>query len=68
VEKKLKPHFPEPDALSSAATHSTELSALAPIQSHAVVHDYSTDGAQRQAKLLLEAWIAADAFEQQHLS
>jgi hypothetical protein len=68
VESKLKAHFPEPDALSSAANHSTEMSALAPIQAHAVIHDYSADGAMRQAKLLLEAWSAADAFEAQHLS
>jgi hypothetical protein len=68
VEKKLKPHFPEADALSSAASHSTEISALAPIQAHAVIHDYSADGAMGQAQLLLAAWAAADAFEQNHLS
>ena len=68
VEQKLKPHFPEADALRSGANHSTELSALASIQGQAVVRDYSADGAIRQAKLLLEAWSAADAFESQYLS
>ena len=67
VEEKLKPHFPEAGALRIASNHSTELSALASIQQQAVIRDYSGDGAVRQAKLLLEAWGAADAFELQHL-
>jgi hypothetical protein len=68
VEKKLKQHFPDKDALQSAVQHSTELLALAPILRNAAIHDYSVDGAIHQAKLLLEAWTAADAFESQHLS
>jgi hypothetical protein len=68
VEEKLKPHFPEAEALRSASSHSPELSALALIQQHVVIRDYSPDGALRQAKLLLEAWSAADAFESQYLS
>src|ERR1035438_4154262 len=35
VEKKLKPHFADTDALQSAASQATELSALAQIQSRA---------------------------------
>jgi hypothetical protein len=68
VEGKLKQHFPEEDALRSAANHSTELSALARIRALAVIDDYGIDEAMRQAKRLLEVWKAADAFEQQHLS
>jgi hypothetical protein len=68
VEQKLKQHFPDRDALQSAINHSTELAALAPIQAQAVIRDYSTDGAIRQAKVLLEASAAADSFEAKHLS
>jgi hypothetical protein len=67
VEKKLKPHFGDGDALRSAANHSTELTALAPILNAAVIQDYSADGAIKQAKRLLEAWSAADAFEAKFL-
>src|ERR1035437_1128659 len=63
VEQKLKPHFGDGDALRSAANHSIELSALAPILNSAVIQDYSADGAIKQAKRLIEAWSAADAFE-----
>jgi hypothetical protein len=69
VEMKLKPHFPpESDALRAASNHSTELTALTPIQADVVIHDYSEDGAMRQAKILLDAWAAAGAFEVKHLS
>jgi hypothetical protein len=67
VEEKLKQHFPESDARRSASDHSPALMALALIQQHVVIRDYSIDGAVRQAKLLLEAWSAADAFEAKHL-
>lgn len=67
VEKKLKPHFGDGDALRSAANHSTELTALAPILNSAVISDYSADGAIKEAKRLLEAWSAADAFEARYL-
>ena len=68
VSDKLKKHFPDDDARQSAVQHSPEFAALAPIEGRAVVRDYSPDGAIRQAKVLLDAWTAADAFEQQFLS
>jgi hypothetical protein len=67
VEGKLHQHFPEKEALRTAAHQSTELSELAPIEAGAVMSSYGTDDAMRQAKILLAAWSAADAFEQKHL-
>jgi hypothetical protein len=67
VEQKLKQHFADKESLQSATNHSTELAALAPIQAQVIIHDYSTDGAIHQAKVLLEAWAAADSFEAKHL-
>jgi hypothetical protein len=68
VEAKLKLLFPDKEALRSAAQHSTELLALAQIEMQAKIFSYQQDDAIRQAKILLKAWEAADAFEQLHLS
>ena len=68
VEKKLKPHFADTDALQSAASQATELAALAQIQSRIVITDYSSGGAIGRSKVLLDAWSAADAFEAKYLS
>ena len=68
VSDKLKKLFPDEGARQSALVHSPELVALAAIQRGAVVSDYSSDGAIRQSKLLLDGEAAADAFETQHLT
>lgn len=68
VEAKLKPHFPDAESRRAAAAHSPELLALAPVQALAIFRDDGLDGAMRQARTLLQAWAAADEFEQKQLS
>jgi len=68
VETNMDKHFSNKDALRSAVQHSTELQALGPIKEAAHMFSYRTDDAIRLAKILLEGWRAADAFEAKYLS
>jgi hypothetical protein len=68
VEAKISKHFTDKDALRSAVQHSTEFQVLGPIQKAAHMFSYQTDDAVRLAKILLEGWRAADAFESKFLS
>lgn len=67
VERKLKHLFPDQDALRAAAYGTKELSHIGTIQQRAVINLFNPEEAMPYAQELLEAWRAADAFEQQEL-